>query len=233
VVSIYYPAQGAEVEGQIELKANATDNVGVKAVFFYVDGKLHTMIMNAPPYVAQWDTTRTADGPHVLKASAWDEQENRGDSAEVTVLVKNRSQTTAEVTTATAAPTAGTEQVPVVATGPIADAGAQPQPAVNTGVVAQTFGGTPTVRAEQRWSAYLQLPLPGPQGKQSSPPGSLSWFPRSMPWYRELAVQRQRRRLPPCQQRRLRSLSRVSQLWYWRQLLTVRHYFRVLNIVRR
>ncbi len=145
VVSIYYPAQGAEVEGQIELKANATDNVGVKAVFFYVDGKLHTMIMNAPPYVAQWDTTRTADGPHVLKASAWDEQENRGDSAEVTVLVKNRSQTTAEVTTATAAPTAGTEQVPVVATGPIADAGAQPQPAVNTGVVAQTFGGTPTV----------------------------------------------------------------------------------------
>jgi len=111
VVNVYYPAQGAEVEGEIELKANATDNVGVKAVFFYVDGKLHTMIMNAPPYVTQWDTTRTADGPHVIKASAWDEQENRGDSAEVTVLVKNRSQTTAEVTTATAATTAGTEQI--------------------------------------------------------------------------------------------------------------------------
>ena len=145
VVNIYYPAQGAEVEGEIELKANATDNVGVKAVFFYVDGKLHTMIMNAPPYVTQWDTTRTTDGPHVIKASAWDKQENRGDSAEVTVLVKNRSRTTAAVATATTAATAGTDEGPVVAIGPIADAATQPQPAADAGVVAQTFGGTPTV----------------------------------------------------------------------------------------
>ena len=95
VVNVYYPAQGAEVEGEIELKANATDNVGVKAVFFYVDGKLHTMIMNAPPYVTQWDTTRTTDGPHLIRVSAWDKQDNRGDSAEVTVIVSNRPGTTA------------------------------------------------------------------------------------------------------------------------------------------
>jgi len=145
VVNVYYPAQGAEVEGEIELKANATDNVGVKAVFFYVDGKLHTMIMNAPPYVTKWDTTRTTDGLHIIQASAWDEQENRGDSAEVTVLVKNRSQTAAAVATATTAAAAGTDQTPVVATGPIADAATQPQPAADAGVVAQTFGGLPTV----------------------------------------------------------------------------------------
>ncbi len=126
VVNVYYPAQ-----------ANATDNVGVKAVFFYVDGKLHTMIMNAPPYVTQWDTTRATDGPHQIKASAWDEQENRGDSAEITVLVKNRSQTTAAL--------AGTDEVPVVAIGPIADGATQPQPAADAGVVEQTFGDLATV----------------------------------------------------------------------------------------
>ncbi len=145
VVNVYYPAQGAEVEGEIELKANATDNVGVNAVFFYVDGKLHTMIMNAPPYVTKWDTTKAPDGPHLIQASAWDKQENRGDSAEVTVLVKNRSRTTAAVATATAAAAAGTDQAPVVTIGPIADAATQPQPAADAGVVAQTFGGLPTV----------------------------------------------------------------------------------------
>ncbi len=145
VVNVYYPAQGAEVEGEIELKANATDNVGVNAVFFYVDGKLHTMIMNAPPYVAQWDTTRATDGPHLIKASAWDKAENRGDSAEVTVLVKNRSRTTAAVATATAAATAEPDQGPVVTIGPIADGATEQQPAADAGVVAQTFGSTPTV----------------------------------------------------------------------------------------
>ncbi len=148
VVNVYYPAQGAQVEGEIELKANATDNVGVKAVFFYVDGKLHTMIMNAPPYVAKWDTTKATDGPHLIKASAWDEQENRGDSAEVTVLVDNRAGTTAQVATATAAETAeaGQGQVPAVVTGPIADAAPMvQQPAADTGVVEQTFGDLATV----------------------------------------------------------------------------------------
>jgi len=145
VVNVYYPAQGAQVEGEIELKANATDNVGVKAVFFYVDGKLHTMIMNAPPYVAKWDTTKATDGPHLIKASAWDQQENRGDSAEVTVLVDNRSGTTAQVETATAVAAAGTDQVPAVAIGPIADGATEPQPTADTGVVEQAFGDLATV----------------------------------------------------------------------------------------
>ncbi len=146
VVNIYYPAQGAEVEGEIELKANATDNVGVKAVFFYVDGKLHTMIMNAPPYVTKWDTTKTTDGPHLIKASAWDKAENRGDSAEVTVLVKNRSQTTAQVATTAAAAGVEPDHSPMVMTGPIADQTVEPeQAAVQQGVVEQTFGNLATV----------------------------------------------------------------------------------------
>lgn len=95
VIKIYYPAQGAKLSDNVKIKAEATDNVGVTEVFFYLDGKLKAMIMNAPPYVTEWDTTKAADGPHVLQASAWDEAENEGRSAEVTVFVENRSLTSA------------------------------------------------------------------------------------------------------------------------------------------
>ncbi len=95
VVNIFYPAQGAQLSGQVEIKANATDNVGVTTVFFYVDGTFKALIMHAPPYATTWDTTKVADGPHVLQAKAWDKAENQAESAEVTVIVQNRSMTTA------------------------------------------------------------------------------------------------------------------------------------------
>ena len=95
VINIYYPAQGAKVAGEIEIRADATDNVGVKCVFFYIDGAFHTLIANAPPYTDLWDTARVADGPHVLQAKALDDAENPASSAEVTVFVENHSMTTA------------------------------------------------------------------------------------------------------------------------------------------
>ncbi len=95
VINIYYPAQGAELSGEVEVKAAASATVGVRYVFFYIDGKLHKMIMNAPPFVDLWDTTRVPDGPHVLQARAMDESENAGTSAEVTVFVRNHDMTTA------------------------------------------------------------------------------------------------------------------------------------------
>ncbi|MBU0607367.1 MAG: hypothetical protein KKI08_05745, partial [Armatimonadetes bacterium] len=93
VVRIYYPAQGAKVHGMTEVKAEATDNVGVELVYFYIDGRLHKMMMNAPPYVDAWDTTREVDGLHVLEAVAVDKAENEARSAQVTVVVENRSAT--------------------------------------------------------------------------------------------------------------------------------------------
>lgn len=94
VVRIYYPAQGAKLHGQVEVKAEATDNVGVEQVYFYIDGRLHKMMMNAPPYVDSWDTTREPDGNHVLEAVAFDAQENEARSAQVTVIVENANLTT-------------------------------------------------------------------------------------------------------------------------------------------
>ncbi len=116
VINIYYPAQGAELSGEVEIKADATDNVGVRYVFFYIDGKLHKMIMNAPPFVDLWDTARVADGPHVLQARAMDEAENASSSAEVTVFVRNHDMTTAQP--AALAPDAGPAVAPpAVGTG--------------------------------------------------------------------------------------------------------------------
>ncbi|MEI6503852.1 MAG: Ig-like domain-containing protein, partial [Armatimonadota bacterium] len=93
VVRIYYPAQGAKLHGQVEVKAEASDNVGVELVYFYIDGRLHKMMMNAPPYVDSWDTTREADGNHVVEAVAVDAQENEARSAQVTVIVENANMT--------------------------------------------------------------------------------------------------------------------------------------------
>lgn len=93
VVRIYYPAQGAKLHGQVEVKAEASDNVGVELVYFYIDGRLHKMMMNAPPYVDSWDTTREADGNHVVEALAVDAQENEARSAQVTVIVENANMT--------------------------------------------------------------------------------------------------------------------------------------------
>jgi hypothetical protein len=93
VVRIFYPAQGSHLRGQVEVKAEATDNVGVELVYFYIDGRLHKMIMKAPPYVDLWDTTREADGSHVLEAVAVDAAENEARSAQVTVIVENHNMT--------------------------------------------------------------------------------------------------------------------------------------------
>ncbi|MBD3293230.1 MAG: hypothetical protein GF393_09915 [Armatimonadia bacterium] len=116
VINIYYPAQGAELSGEVEIKAEATDNEGVMAVFFYLDGKFHTAIMNTGPYTARWDTTKMSDGPHVIQGKVMDQAENESASAEVTVFVKNRDMTTASAQslaapgTAPVAPSVGVQQ---------------------------------------------------------------------------------------------------------------------------
>ncbi|MDI9586030.1 MAG: Ig-like domain-containing protein, partial [Acidobacteriota bacterium] len=91
VVTVYYPAQGATVSGTVQIRAEATDQSGVRSVLFYVDGKLHTVRMNTPPYTATWDTTRYSEGPHVIETRAKDNYDNEGLSAPVTVIVANRT----------------------------------------------------------------------------------------------------------------------------------------------
>jgi hypothetical protein len=161
VVRIYYPAQGAKVRGMVEIKAEATDNVGVELVYFYIDGRLHKMIMKAPPYVDQWDTTREADGTHVLEAVAVDAAENEARSAQVTVIVENHNLTAmAPAGTAGATPSP-LPSVPSVAAAP-APQPAAAAPSVSIPPVTDTLPvapGAPSVASAPSWQ-----PTPTPHG---------------------------------------------------------------------
>ena len=72
-VTITAPAGGSTVSGTTPVTASATDDVGVTAVGFAVDG---TSIGNdtdgSDGWTAAWDTTGVADGTHVVSATATD-----------------------------------------------------------------------------------------------------------------------------------------------------------------
>jgi len=88
-VSITNPAGGQTVSGTVPVTANASDNVALAAVQFFLDGKSLGGPVATPPYAVQWDTTQAANGSHVLTAQATDTSNNVGTSAGVTVTVQN------------------------------------------------------------------------------------------------------------------------------------------------
>ncbi len=147
-INIYYPAHGAKVSDTVEIQAEARDDVGVEAVYFYIDGRLHKMIYNNPPYYAHWDTSRETDGNHVLEAVAVDAAGNEGKSAQVTVIVENHSMTRM------AAPDNSLQPMAVAET-PIAAAPelVQPEAAAPTPVV-------PATQAQSEIPAPPMLPEP-------------------------------------------------------------------------
>lgn len=148
VVRIYYPAQGAKLSGRTEIKADANDNVGVEMVVFYIDGKLHKVMMNAPPYVDSWDTTREEEGRHVLEATAVDKAENEARSASVTVIVENHGNMTLQ--------SAGMLPSGMSSGGTTADALPTPQPPAPTDSTGTQAAVVP---------APVPLPAPAPTVK--------------------------------------------------------------------
>ena len=87
VVSITSPG-GGNVSGSVSISANASDNVGVSRVDFYVNGVLLASDP-AAPYQATWDSTKVANGSATLRATAFDAAGNSANSANVTVTVAN------------------------------------------------------------------------------------------------------------------------------------------------
>ena len=94
-VDIFYPAEGQVVSGEVRVKADVSDNVGVRTVIFFLDGEFKTMMMNSPNYSDRIDTVKMPDGPHIVRVSAFDANENEG-RAERTFVVQNREATVAE-----------------------------------------------------------------------------------------------------------------------------------------
>jgi hypothetical protein len=88
-VSITGPASGANVSGTITVSATASDNVGVAAVQFQLDGAPLGLEDASDPYSVTWDSATASDGAHALTAVARDAAGNSAMSASIIVTVSN------------------------------------------------------------------------------------------------------------------------------------------------
>ncbi|MBR7782894.1 Ig-like domain-containing protein [Undibacterium luofuense] len=94
--------------GTITLSANASDNVGVTKVEFYVDGALKGS-STAAPYSLSLNSTTLSNGSHTLVAKAYDAAGNVGTSSSVSFSVSNvTADTTAPTVTASESGSSGT-----------------------------------------------------------------------------------------------------------------------------
>jgi subtilisin family serine protease len=82
------PASGSTVTGTVTVAADASDNVGVTRVTFFVNGTALGTDTTAP-YSLAWNTTLGGNGSHSIVAKAYDAGGNVGSSAAVTVNVNN------------------------------------------------------------------------------------------------------------------------------------------------
>jgi hypothetical protein len=88
-VSITNPTQNETVSGTIPLAADASDNVAVASVQFFVDGQKVGSPVTSAPYAINWNTTTVSSGSHLVSAQATDTSGNVGSSQQVTVTVQN------------------------------------------------------------------------------------------------------------------------------------------------
>ena len=86
-VTITSPANNAVVNGVVTIGADATDNVAVKKVEFYVNSVLKNEDSVAP-YTFLWDTNLLANGAYTLIAKAYDTSDLT-DTHSITVTVDN------------------------------------------------------------------------------------------------------------------------------------------------
>jgi hypothetical protein len=95
--------------GTITLSANATDNVGVTKVEFYVDNVLKATSTSSP-YQASIDSTTLSNSTHSLVAKAYDAAGNVGTSSTVSFSVSNSTggDTTPPTVSASESGSAGT-----------------------------------------------------------------------------------------------------------------------------
>ena len=88
-VSITAPSNNARVSNTVTVSANASDNVGVVAVQFKVDGTNIGAEVTTAPYSVSWNTATVSNGSHVLTAVARDAAGNSKTSNGRTVRVSN------------------------------------------------------------------------------------------------------------------------------------------------
>ncbi len=88
-VTITNPADGATVSGEVTVIADASDDVGVTQVEFFVDGgSVGADADGSDGWSAPWDTTSYSDGAHTARAIATDTA-GQTSSDSVTVYTEN------------------------------------------------------------------------------------------------------------------------------------------------
>jgi subtilisin family serine protease len=87
-VSVSAPLEGATVSGLTSVTVNASDNVGVTRIEWYLDGGLAGSTTTVPASFS-WKTTGSTNGSHSIQAKAYDAAGNVGVSSLVTVTVQN------------------------------------------------------------------------------------------------------------------------------------------------
>ena len=88
-VHLLAPGYGSKISGTVDVLADATDDRGVAAVQFFMDGEPLGEPIATTPYKTTWDSRGVTNGEHLLIASAWDEAGNKGQSVEFRVYVEN------------------------------------------------------------------------------------------------------------------------------------------------
>lgn len=87
VVSILSPQDGAVLSDVVEIKIQATDNVGIKKITLYIDGVEKGSVNNST-YTYNWDTKEVSNGSHTITAKAEDTSGNIGEKS-INVEVNN------------------------------------------------------------------------------------------------------------------------------------------------
>ncbi|GMT96376.1 hypothetical protein KH5H1_04950 [Corallococcus caeni] len=97
-VALVSPVSGAVVSGTILLSANASDNVGVASVRFYINSVLLGTVSSAP-YQLAWNTSTVTNGSASVRAEAVDTSGLVSPSSTVSVTVSNSAGGGAQVAT--------------------------------------------------------------------------------------------------------------------------------------
>src|SRR5207237_8418352 len=89
-VSIISPVNGQTVQGTLTVSANASDNVGVVGVQFFVDGAPLGAEDTSAPYSVSVGTSTSDNGSHTLTRSEEHASEHQSHSEPVCLPLRNR-----------------------------------------------------------------------------------------------------------------------------------------------
>lgn len=88
--AITAPTSGTVVKSAVSIIAEASDNVSMEKVEFYVnDTMIGTAYQVGDDYSLAWDSTRYDDGEYAIKSRAYDSSGNTVDSEPITIIVDN------------------------------------------------------------------------------------------------------------------------------------------------